>query len=125
MQLHAAPCISKLNLKGLHTASVVFKVYTVVPCCSMRLHASLDLIERVSIWLLLYLKFTRWLHAAPVVFAGTVKKRDVISVTKGHYGKNIGRAQEHFRGEVQEVFSKVAEALGKVCELARGNFERD
>ena len=75
MQLHAAPCISRLNLKGLYTASVVFEVYTVVPCgsmqlhaaqCgSMRLHASLDLIEKVSIRLLQYLKFTQWLHATP------------------------------------------------------------
>ena len=54
MRLHPAPCISRPNLKGLHTAPVVFEVYTVVPCgsmqlhaapCgSMRLHASLDLI---------------------------------------------------------------------------------
>ena len=33
----------------------------------MRLHASLDLIERVSIRLLQYLKFTWWLHAAPCI----------------------------------------------------------
>ena len=37
MLLHAAPCISRLNLKGLHMALVVFEVYTVVPCGSMHL----------------------------------------------------------------------------------------
>ena len=36
--------------------------------------------------------------------------------------KNDGEAQQHFRGGVQEVLPKVAEALGKVCALARGAF---
>ena len=44
----------------------------------------------------------------------------MISVTYGHYGKHDGGAQEHSEGGVQEVFPKVAEALGKVCTLARG-----
>ena len=39
-----APCISRPNLKGLHTDPIVFEVYTVAPCGSMQLHASLDLI---------------------------------------------------------------------------------
>ena len=78
MRLHAVPCgscsiyryISRLNLKDFHTAPVVFEVYTVAPCAlelaapcgsmrlhaaprsSRRLHAFLDLIERVSIRLL-------------------------------------------------------------------------
>ena len=43
-----APCISKLNLKGLHAVSVAFEVYTVVPFDSMRLHASLNFILMVS-----------------------------------------------------------------------------
>ena len=47
MRLHAAPCISRLYLKSLHTAPVIFEVYRVAPCGSMRL------------------------HAAPVVFTGT------------------------------------------------------
>ena len=42
--LHATPCISRLNLKDLHTTPVVFEVYTVAPCDSMRLHAFLDFI---------------------------------------------------------------------------------
>ena len=32
--LYVAPCISRFNLKGLHTASVAFEVYTVAPCGS-------------------------------------------------------------------------------------------
>ena len=37
MRFHAAPCISRLKLKGLHTALVVFEVYTGTPCgfCSI------------------------------------------------------------------------------------------
>ena len=58
MWLHAAPCISRLNLKGLHTAPIVFEVYTVAPCGFLRpLAASCG-----------PLRF----HAAPVVFAGTL-----------------------------------------------------
>ena len=34
--------------------------------------------------------------------------------------KNNGGAQEHSRRGVQEVFPKVAEALGKMCALASG-----
>ena len=34
---------------------------------------------------------------------------------KGLYEENDGRTQEHFRGGVQEVLLKVAEALKKVC----------
>ena len=40
MQLHAAPCISRPNLKGLHTAPVVFEVYTLGPSGSMQLNAA-------------------------------------------------------------------------------------
>ena len=47
----------------------------------------------------------------------TLKKTRFQSV-----GKNDGGAQEHFKGGVQEMLSKVAEALGKVCSLARGVF---
>ena len=52
----------------------------------------------------------------------TTLKGASLLVTYGHYGKNDGGAQEHSRGGVQEVFLKVAEALGKVCALARGVF---
>ena len=58
MRLHAAPYISRLNLKGFHLAPVVFEVYTVAPRGSTWLHAA----PCISI---LYLK---GLHAAPVVF---------------------------------------------------------
>ena len=60
MRLHATPCrpcISRLYLNGLHTAPVVFEVYKVAPCGSMRLHAA-PCISR------LYLKDV---YAAPVV----------------------------------------------------------
>ena len=40
MQLYAAACVSRLNLKGLHMAPVVFEVYMVAPCGSMQLHAA-------------------------------------------------------------------------------------
>ena len=36
--------------------------------------------------------------------------------------KNNGGAQEHSRRGVQEMLRKAAEALGKVCALARGVF---
>ena len=36
----AAPCISRPNLKGLHAASIVFEAYTMAPCGSMQLHAA-------------------------------------------------------------------------------------
>ena len=67
MKLHAAPCISKLNLKGLHAAPVVFEVYTVAPCCSMQLHAA----PCSSMRLHAAPCGSMRLHAAPVVFAGT------------------------------------------------------
>ena len=37
---HAAPCISRLYLKGLRTVPVVFEVETVALCCSMQLHGA-------------------------------------------------------------------------------------
>ena len=48
----------------------------------------------------------------------TLKRRDF---SHHDFEKDVG-AQKHFRGGVQEVFPKVAEALGKVCALARGIF---
>ena len=48
VQLHAAPCISRLYLKDMYAAPVVLEVYTMAPCISR-----------------LYLKD---LYAGPVVF---------------------------------------------------------
>ena len=56
--LHAAPCMSRPNLKDLHMAPVEFEVYKVAPCGSMQLHAAL-FISRPNL---------KGLHTAPVVF---------------------------------------------------------
>ena len=58
MRLHAAPCISRLHLKGLHAASVAPVIFKVRTVGSMRLHAS-PCISRLHL---------KGLHAAPVVF---------------------------------------------------------
>ena len=44
---HAAPCISRLHLKGFHAAPIVFEICTVAPCGSFNL---------------------KGFHAAPVAF---------------------------------------------------------
>ena len=49
-------------------------------------------------------------------------ERETISVQRRHYEKIDGGASGHCGGGVQEVFSEVAEALGKVCAPPRGIF---
>ena len=68
MRLHAAPCISRLNLKGLHTAPALFEIYTVAPCGSMQLHAA----PCSSMRLHAAPCGSMRPHTAPVVFAGTL-----------------------------------------------------
>ena len=46
----------------------------------------------------------------------------MISVQRRQYEKIDGGASGHCGGGVQEVFSEVAEALGKVCAPPRGIF---